>query len=289
LKKSVQKFVHAGFSIQRNSITKPIIKVNPNPNPKPHDNIEAQRALDICTDYGLAFDMTWSIKKCAVVGRCDNALILAGEVIPEVNNYKYLGVIHHSKGVDFNETYLLASAKQKSILTALSDHNWHPKVKLTIFRTFIRPISEYTMALTWIWAHRDLPSRMHILTTAQDAYKSALTWIFGCQKNFKIFEFVSGLDSLEYRMTCLTAGLARSLCNLLPSNPLMHARATFCISSSSHFILPFCFKSKVLTSFNKINKERIRKLRWKTHLMHELKRLQDQASLTYKMIAYYKP
>ena len=94
---------------------------------------------------------------------------------------------------------------------------------------------------------------------------------------------------MDYRMTCLTAGLARSLNNLLPSNPLMHARVTFCIYSSPHFILPFCFKSELLVSFNKINKKRIIKLRWKTHLKHELKRLKAQASLISKMIAYYMP
>ena len=35
---------------------------------KPTDSISAQKALDICTDYGNEYDMTWSIPKCAIVG-----------------------------------------------------------------------------------------------------------------------------------------------------------------------------------------------------------------------------
>jgi hypothetical protein len=256
---------------------------------KPRNDIEAQEALDICTQYGTEYDMTWSIKKCAVVGLSDYAFILAGDIIPEADSYKYLGVIHRSNGVDFHETFVLSSQKQRARLTSLTDQNWHPKVKLTIYRTFIRPITEYTSALSWIWAHKDLSRRYNIVVTAKNLHNSAMGWIFSKRQNSKILNYISGLGSIDFRMECLRAGLSRSLSKLTPSNPLVHARSFYCLSTSSNFILPDCFTSKLWISFNALNKRKVIKTSWKTHMKNELSKIQSCDALSSKMIAYFKP
>jgi hypothetical protein len=233
--------------------------------------------------------MTWSINKCAVIGISDYALVLAGDIIPEAESYKYLGVIHRSNGVDFNETFIISTNKQQALLSAISDFNWHPKVKLTIFRTFIRPISEYTSALSWIWAHKDLPRRHSVIAIAKNVHNSAMKWIFSKRQSSKILNYISGLGSIEFRMECLRAGLSRSLSKLTPSNPLIHARSYYCLSTSTNFIVPDCFASKLWSSFQAINKHKVLKTSWKTFTKNELAKIQASDALSSKMIAYYKP
>jgi hypothetical protein len=219
---------------------------------KPTNETIAQKALDICTKYGEDYDMEWSIPKCAIVGNCNSRLVLAGNELQTTSQYKYLGAIHRAHGIDFKTTYEMAANKQLKLIYALTYNNWHPKIRLIIYRTFIRPISEYIAALTWIWAHRDLPLRSNTIKLMESTHKTAIKWIFNREHHLKIMDYLSGLGPYYYRMECLRSSLANSLSNMISSNPLLAAKDFYLLSTSKHFILPFCFKSDYLTEFQKL-------------------------------------
>lgn len=231
--------------------------------------------------------MMWSIPKCAIVGSCNYALILAGDILPTASNYKYLGVIHRETGVDFRTTYDYAVTKQNRYLSTLTNNNWHPKIRLIIYRTFIRPISEYVAPLAHIWANRDLKARSATITAMENAHKTAIKWIFSKRQHLRILDFISGLGPFEYRAECLRAGLARSLSKLSPSNPLLAAKSVYFLSYSKNFILQECFNSTYWKSFQKSNK--LKKVTWVTHMKHQFQELQKEASRLSPIIAYYSP
>lgn len=254
---------------------------------KPTDSILAQKALDICTDYGNEYDMTWSIPKCAIVGECSTPLTLSGHTLQTAQSYKYLGVIHFKNRVDFKSTFETAVSKQNSFLIALSNNTWHPKTKLIIYRTFIRPISEYVAAPTLIWAQRDLSTRSNILKLFETTHKSAIKWIFNRQQHLKIMDYLSGLGPYYYRMECLRSSLANSLYNMTPSNPLLSAKDFYLLSTSKHFILPFCFKSDYLTEFQKLKHSNpMKPLTYKTWTVQKLIALSRTASSNSALISY---
>jgi hypothetical protein len=254
---------------------------------KPGNIESAQSALDLCTTYGIEYDMIWSISKCAVVGSCDTELTLSGHILPNANEYKYLGMIHRKNGIDFKLTFETAANKQTCLLSALSNYNWHPKIRLIIYRTFIRPISEYSAALAWIWAKKDQSSRSSVIRIMERNHKKAINWIFYQRQHLKILDYISGLGPYTYRIECLRAGLARSLSKLSPTNPQLAVKSVYFISTSKNFILTDCFQSSYWSSYKLAN--RSKKVAWATHMKNEFKRLLYDASKLYPTIAYYSP
>ena len=255
---------------------------------KPKSSYECQVALDKCTKYATAFDMQWSIPKCSVVGPCDSDQILAGSVLPRSDSYKYLGAKHRANGVDWRNTYIEATAKQMRLITALSDRNWHPRMRLIIYRTFIRPINEYTAVLTWIWAQKDLNSRSDLIKLMETSHKDALKWIFNRRRHLKLLDYMSGFGPWTHRMESLKASLVFSMKKMNASNPLIAARAFYMVSTSKHFIMPECFKSDYVTAYQRV-KTQNKTLSWKTWKNRQLEILRQTASQSSALITYYSP
>jgi hypothetical protein len=252
---------------------------------KTNDLETAQFALDICSAYGDAFHLRWNLKKCAVLSNDFTQLTINNQPIPNASEYKYLGIIHKNNGLDFRQSFLSQVSKQSRLLTALLDNNWHPKTKLTIYRTFIRPITEYAITLTYNWALKHT-SRSDILRLMEQQHQQALKWIFSCKRYTQTLDFLSGFGSWKYRMECLKAGLTCSLQTLSPTNPLMLSRSVYLISSSPHFILQACFKSAYWTEYQKANDST---LNFKTWKLLKLKSLAVTASRSSALISYLTP
>lgn len=252
---------------------------------KANDLTTAQRALDICSTYGDEFHLRWNLKKCAVLSHTPVQLTINNQLIQNASEYKYLGITHRHNGLDLCQSFLSQVSKQSKLITALLDNNWHPKTKLTIYRTFIRPITEYASALVYNWALKHT-SRSDILALMENQHKHALKWIFSCKRYTQTLDFLSGLGSWKYRMECLKAGLARSLQTLSPSNPLLLSRSVFLISSSPHFILQACFTSTYWIEYQKAKSSTLNFKNWK---LHKLKSLAITASRSSALISYLTP
>lgn len=250
---------------------------------------EAQKALDICTTFAHNYHLKWNLKKCAILSSTPTLLTLDNQIIPSGTEYKYLGVLHKINRLDLETTYLNQLNKQSNLLTTLLDNNWHPKAKLTIYRTFIRPLTEYCSVLSYIWALKH-PSHSIILAKMKSHHETALKWIFSKKRYLKIFDYLSNLGPWNHRMDCLRAGLTRSLQNMSPSNPLLQAKPIYIQSSSKYFILQDCFKSPYWKEFQNAKKENpMKPLRFNTWSSRKLKYLMTNASLSSALISYLRP
>lgn len=256
---------------------------------KAKSEIEAQHALNLCTQYGNEYSMKWNLKKCAVVSEYNTEFSLSNQLIPAAEDYKYLGVYHRYNRLDLQKTFNVSMEKQSRMITALTDNTWHPRTRLIIYKTFMRPVTEYSGVLTYIWASKSF-LRNDILTSMANQHKMALKWIFQRQYYLKIFDYLSGLGPWDFRMNCLTAGLNRSLLKMNASNPLVNARSHFLLSGSSHFILQDCFKSKYWLQYEKDKSNHSGSaLSWETWRLNKLRATVHHESRSSALISYLGP
>lgn len=254
---------------------------------KPRSVSHALSMLTICSNYALDLNFAWNLRKCAVVGHCDTILQLAGGPIPVSASYKYLGAVHKSNGIDWHETMQNSIDKQAKFLRMFENSNWHPRLRLIIYRTFIRPISEYTAAITWAWIQKDPKSRQSTLKLMKESHNRGIAFIFQRKKHSKLMDYMCGLGSFTYRMQCLFGSLTASLKRLKPCNPLLHARSVYMLSYSSNFILQICFQSPYYKEFKKSNEKQL--VLWKTWKRQKLRNLRTQDAKLMSTIAYYCP
>ena len=253
---------------------------------KPRSIPEAQLALNKCSTYGKKYSLVWNLKKCSIVSRTPLLLHLNNEVLPNTDEYKYLGIIHQWNGLNLLKSFTSSVTKTQSLLTALSDNSWHPKSRMTIYRCFIRPISEYSSILTYIWAQKST-DRNHVLTIMKSQHHDALKWIFHRKQYLEILDYLSGLGPWYYRLECLRGSLTRSFRHLHNENPLIAARSIFSLSYSKNFILQDCFKSKYWSVYQiETTEHRITHSSWKTWKQSKLKSLAIEASKQSATIAY---
>jgi hypothetical protein len=172
-------------------------------------------------------------------------------------------------------------------MQSLQHASWHPRLKLILYRTFIRPVNEYVLPLAWIWINCNLSARQSTLKVLKSAHEKGITFIFGRSQHLKVMDYICGLGSFEYRMECLVGGLNASFSRLKSCNPLVKARSFYCVSSSPHFILQACFNSKYLAEYLKAKEQN--PLIWYTWKRQKLEKLRIEQAKTSALIAYYCP
>lgn len=253
---------------------------------KPTNEIDAQKALDVCTQYGQEYNLKWNLLKCAVVSDYQKDFYLDNQIISNSNEYKYLGFFHTANGLDFRKTFTAKSKQQTNLLTTLQDNNWHPKTKISIFKTFLRSITEYTSVLAYIWAQKS-PSRSDILTLMEKQHQAILKWIFSKKQYIKILDYISGLGPWKHRLECLRASLTNSLYNMTTTNPIIAAKNTFLLSSSTHSILQDSFKAPYWSEFRRESLNvKMKPIQFKTWTTKKLKLLARSNAKSSALIAY---
>jgi hypothetical protein len=235
---------------------------------KAKNHSEAQRLLDIAYNWARENGMTWGITKCGVVTkRPILPLMLDGEELPVVNSYKYLGVPHEAKGIAW-ETYVrqLTEKTRKMIaMLSVKGKHWHPKTKLIIYKTFVRPTSEYCLPLVTKYIKtKDKKQQDLLIRKFTDTHNEAISWIFDIKGATIVLEYLAGLQPTECRITKLEASLAKHLKELHQDNPLR--QLTRMLSAPiGDSILHSSFKNDLLSDFLRQQKEKP-KISWRAHV-----------------------
>ena len=257
---------------------------------KPTTNQHAQDLLNICSDYASDYSMVFNISKCAIVGTNSTNLMLSNQPLPRTQSYKYLGVQHTANGIDWTSTLCLSLDKQSKLLTALHDRPWHPKMRLIIYRCFIRPISEYVIAPAYLWYLRSTTTRTLLYSKILDVYRQGIRFIFQPFQYSPILCFLANLEPTDLRLQYLHGSLVRSLSSMSPENPLLLCRPVYCISASKHFILPQCFQSQLYTNYllQKAHPN-YKTLQWKTFLSWNFKASLNSYPPSNILLSYLRP
>ena len=182
--------------------------------------------------------MKWTISKCGVVGP-QTGFKLDSKPLPSCKTYKYLGIPHSAGRVLWDQYLSIVLEKHNNMLTALSDHAklWSPVIRLSIWRTFTRPLIEYCLPITLHWLRQNPHSNG--LKNLTNAFKKAMCFIVQHGKFRQITEFLTGIGPLTTRLESLQCGFAFHLQNLSPSNPLRQLQDY--VPRSTHDVIQLCF------------------------------------------------
>ena len=160
------------FNVFIDDLAEKITKKFPN-DPLPHclffaddiklnhwEELKLQEILNICSEWAHQNGMEFNEKKSAVLQ--DPTLpsipfyLIKNKIkviLPEVPSYPYLGFPHTCKGIDWKEHLNRSAKRAYGTLNSLMCYQniWPEAIKLIIFRTFIRPMMEYSAPLAFYW------------------------------------------------------------------------------------------------------------------------------------------
>lgn len=184
----------------------------------------ARLLVSLAETWATENGLDWGISKCATTTLQD--ILLAGQNIPKVNpttGYKYLGIPHGKKGILWHLHVAQATEKQKRFLGAFQQRaqSWSPFARLTVWKTFARPIVEYGIAPALIWAESNQKKSdgKRIMDLLKVSHEQGVTFVVG-QSNFQsIMANVTGLGNFQHRADFLRASLAWQISRFTDSNP----------------------------------------------------------------------
>jgi hypothetical protein len=226
---------------------------------------ETQKLIFICEKWANDNGLSFGIKKCGIMGSGEKTILIQGEPIPTVKCYKYLGLPHMLNGINWGLYCSQVSSKVTKFIQSLQyrKKTWNFQSRITIYKTFIRPIGEYCLPIITNWIKSDPKARQKYYDMLEKAHTVSLEWIFDSIRPKKVLEYISGL-SLDRRIIQLEGSLSRHLQALDHSNPLIiHYQSNF-LSTSTHFILGRCFKNEKFEKWKKLKRDDSFEMTWET-------------------------
>lgn len=153
-----------------------------------------QAALDRCDDFSKRRHFRFSPTKCAAFKSDteDTPLLLHNQVLPEVKEFKYLGVMISPLGISWEAHFSRVLDKQRRSMWRFHTLGFHPggllpRTRNMIFKLFIRPIGEYGLAI--------FPRRTAIISKLQVAQNDALRMMVGATANTPVAALHSLTDT----------------------------------------------------------------------------------------------
>jgi len=215
----------------------------------PDGPAHCQHLLDIVHTWCVANRMTINVSKCAALfaSRAPPFPIsYAGDPIPVVLSYPYLGVPFGPDGPDWHAFAVHSGSRAAGVLAHALRVGLlaSPDTRLIIFKVFIRASLEYAGALFWLAASAHGPSLARARAIFANIHKLAVSWIFGHNPPAsdvlsavglgsvsdadpfpilvadRVGDHLSGLGSMPRRLDELVARLHHHLVRMHPDNPL---------------------------------------------------------------------
>ncbi|OLY85046.1 LINE-1 reverse transcriptase-like protein [Smittium mucronatum] len=189
----------------------------------PVSKTHAEILLSLVSKWISKNGMKLNIKKSAFIGKSKWELAYNGKTLPTPDSYIYLGLPYTIKGFDLAEYCRSAGEQAKNLVKNLeiNGKNWHPTVKLNIYKMFIRSIWEYPAPILNIAC---IKSMTEPIVEAQIA---GLTWVTGVSifhgKQYRrLISSLCGIESVPDRLEALGIRFCHSLKSASNSNVLIN-------------------------------------------------------------------
>ena len=211
----------------------------------PRTEQDGQKALDICKSFALTRGLQWSLAKCQTIN-FHLAVKLGPDILENACQYTYLGFPVTKTGIDWHQHAENLLAKGSSFLTAMADSSLPMGHRLNIFKIFMRPKIEYGLAAALLALDnpKDLAHRLAELN------KQSLLWILGGRRTYRsVMQEITGLGSIEWRLSILHAQMAKHLKNIAVNNPLFTVITTNFSQTVAKRHLAKCCHSPLLQEF----------------------------------------
>jgi hypothetical protein len=218
------------------------------------NSTEAKQTLLISDQWARENQMIFNVDKCGTMGS-KVSLEIHSRPIPKVKTYRYLGVPLTYSGVDWCELIKSSTQKFKDFLNATrhKSYHWTFPIKISIFKTFLRPVIEYALPMATIWMGKPgkRQSTAALKTLLLECHQEALSWIFNRTSKFELLEKLSGIGSLSTRIEILQASLAIHLSLMHIDNPLKVRMESFFLTANCDELLSHVNESIAFKEFKK--------------------------------------
>ncbi len=217
---------------------------------------EHQRLLNLCGDWANQNGMHFGINKCGSMGD-DEDMILNGEVIPKVHEYKYLGAFHKVGGIDFQATLERQLQKFHNFAGLLRRRGagWPNWIRLHIAKTFLLPLLDYLKAPIYLsyLKTRDKEKMARYTQKMAEARKQFWQFLFNTDNPVgqSTLESIVGIWSPQMEIEYTAARLQVHLEGLHPTNQLHRLRSNAHLALNKKSILQLCYNSSLLKTYRK--------------------------------------
>ena len=114
------------------------------------DPVRLQRLLDICERYSLEHRFRFNTRKSEAFG--DTEYRLYGEPLTKCKDFKYLGIKFDQRGINWEMHFGRLAKKSLDMARSFArlgynGRGMHERTKLQLFKTFLRPLFEYGLAI----------------------------------------------------------------------------------------------------------------------------------------------
>ena len=175
---------------------------------------KTQDVLDTCYNWASENGMSFGIGKCGTFSTAE--LKLGHETLPLTREYKYLGFKHHKHGIDFvsSSKARIKQAQNTLVATKLLDGGCLPPwIKLLVYKTFIRPVAEYGLALAAL-------IEGGVAAALTQLHNEALHWIVpGPLLTIKTKASLTGMGVSQDRSNELKGSLVQHMAKMQGDNP----------------------------------------------------------------------
>lgn len=142
------------------------------------DKDTMRRALGRAESFAYERGFRFSPTKCAILrnGRDVSEVLLHGQPIPEVEQFKYLGVLFTASGADWYAHFKRNAEKQIGMVQRFATLGFHPggflpRTAQMVLKCFLRPVGEYGLAAT--------PGKEAFMKPLQQAQNVTLRYMLG--------------------------------------------------------------------------------------------------------------
>lgn len=207
--------------------------------------------------------MILNIPKCGVLHQ-NLELLVRNSRIPSVSVYKYLGLPMKRFGVDWIGHLKILNVKQQKFLDEIMTQSrfWNLKVRLVIYKVFLRSISEYCLSVASVFLENQSESiRNEIWNERENLHKKCLNWISGSRKYTRVSGYIFGIGSMHLRLNYLSARTAYLLNNMSRENHIFKLEANrnaFSILMDRRNIIWNLFNHKMYQVFKRNQSEEMK-------------------------------
>jgi hypothetical protein len=227
---------------------------------------DMQTILNVCSQWSDQNRLSFNLAKCGYIHPgTPTPLLLCGQSLPLVNQYKYLGIVTDGIRTKWTESFQASCLKATNTIKSLyfSSQSWHPKIKLNIIKTYILSQITYSATLAFIQASRQGPSSIKAVYKEYSSLLShCIKWLSGSSRQMAAQLCLYGLDTAKFYFEKLLCSLFTHINNLSISNPLLLFQNTR-FSRQTNF-KSACMLPSLLDSYQ--NSPPVPAVTWKTYL-----------------------
>jgi hypothetical protein len=188
---------------------------------------QAQAQASAIQEWSNRQGMEINLEKCGILGLPPGATVhIDSGPLPQPASYKYLGIEVKSRGIDWPGYTSRVLDKTTKLLDYLIQigNDWSSFVKCAIYKTFVRPLTDYGFAPVLYLARQNRSCGKETLSTLQAIHTKAHRWIFATSErgpcNLQLLESITALAPPIRRLDELAARFTLHLERCHIDNPI---------------------------------------------------------------------